>query len=127
MESINEKTYYQDSKVLVTQTNFSVGNKTYPLNSISSVSIFKLEDKKTMAIVLVILGGLIALGADSRTIGLAMLMAGFILIIMGKKDFFTLSFNSSGKLKKGIISKDENYVQKIVEAINTAKHHKNCA
>lgn len=80
-----------------------------------------------MAIVLVILGGLIALGADSRTIGLAMLVAGFILIIMGKKDFFSLSFNSSGKLKKGIISKDENYVQKIVEAINTAKHHKNCA
>lgn len=119
-----EKIFYQDNNVLVTQSRFIANNKTYAMRNISSVSNYRIT-KNSTGIYLLIFIGIIVLIAGGNGILWGLLLIGVgITLIMTMKDDFSVQINSNSGESKALISKDQMYIQKIVDAINDAIIHR---
>lgn len=119
-----EKTFYQDQNVTVTQSRFVVSGKTYAMRNISSVSNYRIKKSISSGILLIIVG-LIAIfvGGNGVILGIILLGIG-IAIIATTKDDFSVQISSNSGESKALISKDQNYVQTIVDAVNEAIIHR---
>ena len=119
-----EKTFYQDQNVTVTQARFVVSGKTYAMRNISSVSNYRIKKSMGTEVLLIIIGIIsILIGGYGLIIGLILLAIGIGSIMMTKDDFSVQISSNSGE-SKALVSKDQNYVQKIVDAVNEAMVHR---
>jgi hypothetical protein len=119
-----EKIFYQDNNVVVTQSRFVSSGKTHAMRNISSVSNCRIVKSKSPAIVLCLIG-IIAMFIGGKGIIFGVIFLGLgIAIFATTKDDFSVRINSNSGETNGLISKDQNYVQKIVEAVNEAIIHR---
>lgn len=118
MES--EKLFYQDSRVLVTQSRIVVDNKTYAMRNISSVSMF-VKDKSTnkWISIITLLIGLISLLNQFYFIGIIFISIAALLLFF-LKDEYVIQISSNSGDTKILISKSKEYIQTVVSAINDA-------
>jgi hypothetical protein len=114
-----EKVFFQDSLVTVTQSRFMASGKTYAMRNISSVSNFQIKKSKAGAIAFIIFGALMLFSEDSRGFGIGLAILGAIWLYF-IKDSFSVKINSNSGEANGFISKDRAYVQQIVDAVNEA-------
>ncbi|UUC44623.1 DUF6232 family protein [Flavobacterium cerinum] len=121
----NEKVFYRDLTVKVTQFRYITDNKTYVIKNISFVTINKIIGCRFCAR-FVIITGFIALFIPNDF----QLIIGAILIVLGViwhiciKDLFTVCIGTNGARINSITSSDENYIKKIVDAVNQAIIHR---
>lgn len=120
---MDERTFYQDSAVTVTQSRFVVSGKTYAMRNISSVHVGKIEPSKTGATILLVLGILFCFSNDIRALGIVMLVLGAIWMLLLKNQYAVRISSNSGEAN-GLVSKDQNYITKIVDAVNDAMIHR---
>ena len=118
-----EKVFYQDTNVTVTQSRFIAANKTYAMRNISSVSLFKIEKSLGTQIVLTIIGVLMLFGDSTRIFGAVLAIIG-ILWIISIKDKYSVRISTNAGEANSLISKDQLYIQKIVDALNDAMIHR---
>ena len=119
MENIQEKIFFQDQNVLVTQARFIAGSKTYAMRNISSVSNHEIKKSKVWPIIMLVLALLLVFSDDLQ-------IAGFVIGILGGlwlygiKTEYSVRINSNSGEADGFISKDRQYIQQIVDALNEA-------
>jgi hypothetical protein len=118
-----EKTFYQDQHVTVTQSRFIARGKTYAMRNISSVSIFKIEKSKTMPIIVAVIGILLLFGDDTKTFGGILAVIGIIWTLT-LKDTYSVRISTNAGEANSLVSKDQTYIQKIVNALNDAIIHR---
>lgn len=115
----NEKVYFDEGGVKVTNSRFIVPSQTYAMSGITSVKSVYTQPIKGPVILGIL--GLIMLfvGNTGALIFGALLIAGAILwFIKGKKHFVLLS-SSSGEAE-ALSSSNAAYIGKIVSALNEA-------
>lgn len=119
----NETTFYQDSSVTVTQSRFVTKSKTYAMRNISSVHVFEIIKSKTKAIIITIIGLFFLFSKSIFWIGIILLALGIWWIFSIKNEYAVRISTNAGEANS-IVSKNRDYIQKIVNALNNAIVHR---
>ncbi|MAB38696.1 MAG: QacE [Aequorivita sp.] len=122
-EQHQEKMFYQDSTVTVTQSRYIAGSKTYAMRNISSVSLFKIDKSRTGAILLLIVGILLLFFEGIRVVGVILAILGGIWLF-SIKDEYSVRISTNAGEANSLVSKDQAYIQKVVNALNDAIIHR---
>jgi hypothetical protein len=141
--SVQEIIYYQDDRVLITNTRAVLGGTTYPLSNIGSVTAVEKPPDKKSGTSLITVGGLLGFGCacfsliSTSTMGndplsngmlctIPSSIVGFLILIVGysrnkaaKPDYAVLIGSAAGE-SPAYVSKDKKYIVTIVTAINEA-------
>lgn len=123
MENQNETKFYQDSSVTVTQSRFVTQSKTYAMRNISSVHVFEIIKSKTKAVLMIIFGLFFLFSKNIFWIGLIIIALGIWWLISIKNEYAVRISTNAGEANS-IISKNKDYIQKIVNALNNAIIHR---
>jgi hypothetical protein len=123
MEEKEEKVFYKDASVQVTQSRFVTNAKTFAMRNISSVTLFKIKASRAFQIFIIIAGALLLINSDTRVFGIVLALAGIILLYF-TKDSYSVRISSNSGESDGFVSKDKELVQKIVSAVNDAIIHR---
>lgn len=119
----NETIFYQDSLVTVTQSRYITQSKTYAMRNISSVHVFEIEKSKVTPILMILFGIPFLFSGNVFWIGLILIGLG-ILIVFNIKNEYTVRISTNAGEADSTISKDKEYIQKIVNALNDAMIHR---
>ena len=121
-----EVTFYADGRgVRITNTRLIIGATTYAMTNITSVSMRTIPANRVPGIVIAILGLIILIGTgllDSSVgiiIGVIVLGLGILLAVIPKPKY-TVRIGSASGETDAISSKDREYIQSVVTAINEA-------
>lgn len=116
-----EKVFYRDDIVTVTQSRFIANQKTYTMRNISSVTITKIEKSTLLQMALLITGILMAIFSEEgiRLLGIVVAIGSFVWMAMMKSEFSIRISTNAGETNT-LISENKEYVQKIVNALNEA-------
>jgi hypothetical protein len=121
---VQEKVFYQDTNVTVTQSRFIANGKTYAMSNISSVAIFKKVKSRLFQILLIIVGLAVCFTSnDAKILGFVIAAIGCLALYF-TKDEYSVRITSNAGEADGFISKDQQYIQKIVTAVNDAIIHR---
>lgn len=123
METQNETTFYQDSSVLVTQSRYITESKTYAMRNISSVHIFEIEKNRVGPVIIILFGIPFLFSIDVFWIGLILIVLG-AFVLYSIKNEYTVRISTNAGEADSIISKNREYIQKIVNALNDAIIHR---
>lgn len=115
----NEKIFFQDANVTVTQSRFIVDGKTYAMRNISSVSNYRIVKSKAIPVLITAIGILCLFDNALRGYGAIMALVGGIWWYL-LKDEYSVRINSNSGESNAFRSKDEYYVQTIVDAVANA-------
>jgi len=121
-----EQAYFSDDKVTITKTHATIDGKPYTVGDISSVQMAKRPPARNLPITLIAIGfmsGLAAFGGESRflygSVAVMFLVLG-VLLFVSQHDRYAVQINlTSGKVD-ALLSRDQEYVQRIVDALNQA-------
>jgi len=114
-----EITFFEDKNVIVTQSRYIAGSKTYVLRNISSVSILKINKSRTSALILLVIG-VVMLSTDlTKFLGVLLSAIGFIWLVAIKNEYAVRITTNAGELNS-LTSKDYKYIESIVKSINEA-------
>jgi len=119
----NETIFYNDSSIKVTQSRFITYSKTYTMRNISSVYIFEIIKSKNKALLLIIVGFLLLFSKNIFWLGIIILILGLWWIYTIKNEYAVRISTNAGEVNS-IVSKDRDYIQKIVNALNEAIIHR---
>lgn len=120
METPNkEVVFYQDQHVTVTQARFISQGKTYAMSNISSVSLFEIKRSRALEVLMIIIGLSMLLAGSVRIFGVLIIIIAIALFFLLKNSYSVRIQSTSGEAD-GLISKDSEYVNKIVSAVNEA-------
>jgi hypothetical protein len=122
-----ETTFYSDGAIRVTNARAVIGGKTYAMANITSVSMGTRPANRNPGIVIAIVGLLIAActgimasdGAGGIVFGILVLVAGIVVAVIAKPSYIVRIGSASGEAD-ALVSKDREYIQKIVNATNEA-------
>ena len=117
--NMEEKTFYQDGSVIVTQTRFIVGSKTFAMRNISSVQIGLIEAHRTPYYIFIVIGICLAFIPQARFLGIIIVViAGTIAYFL--KDKYSVRITTNSGATDGLISENKGYIQQVVTALNDA-------
>ena len=116
---MEEKTFYQNGVVRVTQSRFIVGDQTFALRNISSVQVGLIGPNRTLYGIVVLIGALSLLAEQTRLFGGIVLVIAVIYIFTVKSGFSVRITIHSGETDC-LLSKDKKFVEAIVNALNSA-------
>ncbi|QIY91829.1 DUF6232 family protein [Chryseobacterium gallinarum] len=123
-QTISDETiFYKDSFVTVTQSRYVTQSKTYAMRNISSVHVFEIIKSKSKAIILLILGLLLLLSKDLFWVGIILSILGAWWLFTLKNEYAVRISTNAGEANS-IVSKNRDYIQKIVNALNDAIIHR---
>ncbi len=115
-----EKVFYEDENVKVTQSRFTVGTETYAMRNISSVTNFEIENSKIVPWIFIISGIISVFFIETiKWWNAVMVIGGIIWAILITNDFAVKISTNAGE-PNTLISEDKEYIQKVVDAINEA-------
>ncbi|MEO6633157.1 MAG: DUF6232 family protein [Mucilaginibacter sp.] len=119
---MDEKQFYENGEVIVTQSRFIVGSKTYAVRNISSVQIGVIEPNRTFGYILLVIGIVATLAAENKLFGIVVaVIAGIFLFTQKTKYSVRIATNSGAT--DGLISENREYIGQIVVALNNAIVH----
>jgi len=123
----DEVSVYQDSTIAITNLRAMLQGKTYAMANITSVSMFTQYASKLPGLVVAFIGAAIMLAGfvadDGRAwyllLGLMILIVGLLIYRAAQNMYFVRISGSSGETNT-LQSRDSEYIQKIVNAMNEA-------
>ncbi|MCS3867576.1 hypothetical protein J3D55_000492 [Chryseobacterium ginsenosidimutans] len=93
------------------------------MRNISSVHIFEIKKSRAIPILMILFGIPFLFSGDIFWIGLILIILG-ILILLSIKNEFAVRISTNAGEANSIVSKNKDYVQKIVSALNDAIIHR---
>ena len=120
---VQEKVFYQDSNVTITQSRFISGGKTYAMSNISSVALFKKTKSRAFQILLIVIGVGMLFGSDNKVLGVVIAAVGGLALYL-TKDEYSVRITSNAGEADGLVSTNQQYVQQVVNAVNDAIIHR---
>ena len=118
----NEIIFYQDFDVKVTQTRYITHSKTYPMRNISSVYLFEIVKSRKLPVLIIVIGALLLFSNEAPIAATLIVAFGILLLLLIKNEYAVRISTNSGELNS-VVSKNRDYVEKIVEALNDAIVH----
>lgn len=120
-----EKIFYNDKAVSVTQSRFIANKKTYAMRNISSVSVVTIEKSAWFQMVLFFLGIVIAITSNdsARWLGVGVVLFSFVWMAMLKSTYAVCISTNAGEVNS-LMSERKEYIQRIVNALNEAIIHR---
>ena len=121
-----EITYYSDDRVQVTSVTAVFGDKTYAMANITSVSTTRKAANRTLGMVIMVVGFVITamgltgdISIPGTILGLLVLASGFLAIRV-PKDNYRVTFRSASGETVALVSPNREYVEGIVAAVTEA-------
>lgn len=115
----SEKIFYQDESVKVTQSRFTVGNETYAMRNISSVTNYEIKKSRIKPILFTI-GGIIYVFVEVSSIYSWVLLISSIIWLVLTKNEFAVKISTNAGEPNTLKSENREYIQEVVDAINEA-------
>lgn len=122
MQTQEEKLFYKDQNVTVTQSRYITNSKTYAMRNISSVHVFEIVKNHTFPVLLIIVGAIMLFTDGGKVIGGIIALIGVLVVIFNKNQYAVRISTNSGEANS-IVSRDKVYIQKVVDALNDAIIH----
>ena len=122
MENTEEKIFYQNNDVTVSQSRFVSGGKTYAIRNISSVKKCVIRKHIVTPIFYIVVGItflIFSLDLFFRITGGICVIIGVLWLFSGKRKFSVRINTNEGK-EDSLISTDEELIAKIVYAVSEA-------
>ncbi|TLU87604.1 MAG: QacE [Chlorobium sp.] len=125
-----EKSFFNEGGVSVTNARFMAQGQTYAMSGITSVKSFREDPSHKGPIILGIIGVLGTLGAfSSNSVGNGIVMTllfigGAVAWWMYQKPAFSVLLNSASGEAKALTSKDGQFISHVVNALNDAIVHR---
>ena len=122
---MEEKTFFEQGNVKVTNARFLVGSQTYAMNGVTSVKSHVVPPSRMGPIIGLIVGVLVLLGASGsgKLIGVAIAGAcGFILY--SQKSTYSVVLNSASGEAQALSGTDGEHIKGVVSALNDALIHR---
>ena len=123
---MDEKTFFNEGNVTVTNSRFIVPGQTYAMSGITSVSKWIQKPSLKWPLILILVGALFIIiplfaggGALWYLIGIVLIGIGIFLLIRNKPVYSVILSSASGEAD-AINSKDEDFIDRIVQALNDA-------
>jgi hypothetical protein len=119
----NEKVYYSDGAITVTSTRAVLGTKTYAMANVTSVALAENQELPGCGCMLVVVGlllGFMLFNRDSVGIGVIGLVVVALGVVLIQQKKYVVRVGSASGEADALESKNREYVQKIVHAVNQA-------
>lgn len=116
----SEKIFYQDESVKVTQSRFTVENETYAMRNISSVTNYEIKKSKIIPRIIMLIGIFLIFLMEAFFIGGMMAIVGLVWQLLLLKNDFAVKISTNAGEPNTLISKNKEYIQEVVDAINEA-------
>jgi hypothetical protein len=115
-----EKTFFQYEDVTVTNARFMVASQTFAMNNITSVKASRQDPKRLWPIVLIVIGVLFAV-AGSANVGIGLVIGGVSVVwLLMQKTMYHVMLTTAGGETSALSSKQREYIEKVVQALNEA-------
>ncbi|MEA9389561.1 DUF6232 family protein [Acerihabitans sp. TG2] len=124
-EKAEEKEFYTNGNVSITNARFRVGSTTYAMQGVTSVKKHRIAANKIWAILMVLagLGMMFWAELSGKVVGFVILILGVIIFKM-LKDTYIVILNSSSGESQALNSKDEKYIDDVINSLNDAIVHR---
>ncbi len=116
-----EKVFFENADVKVTSARFVTFGKTQALSGITAVSSHYISPKRTLPIVLGVVG--LICFSFSWVLAVLLIVLAVVWWVLQKTDYFVRLESASG-ITDAFTSKDQELINKIVEALNDAIIHR---
>ncbi len=125
---MEEKLFFEESGVTVTNARFIVPTQMFAMSGITSVTMFREEPRRGWAIFLAILGVLFVMSGITQSAGLTIFGlllggAGVALLVNLKARYHVLLKTASGEAK-AVDSTDMAFIKRIVAGLHQAIVHR---
>jgi hypothetical protein len=119
-----EQTFFNDAGITVTNARFITTGQTYAMSGVTSVKNLRRDPKRLGPIILAVVGLLMLLGGSSMLLfGLLLVAGGVAWWILDKPKYIVSLTTSSGEAE-ATWSKNRDFIEKIVAAVNEAIVHR---
>lgn len=119
---MEERTFFEQGDVKVTNARFISNGQTYAMRNVTSVKPFEQKPPRAMGVIIALVGlGVMASG--NFMFGVMALAAGLAVLFLIKPVYHVLLATSSGETR-ALKTKDRNYVNQVIQAINDAMVHR---
>lgn len=116
---MEEVSFFENNTVIVTQSRFIVESKVYEIKEISSVKVGVTKNYTRTKIIIMIIGFLLMFFKDGRIAGIAIFAVSFLTLYLSQ-DEFSVKIKAGNNETDGLRSKDKEYIEQVVKAINMA-------
>jgi len=119
---MEERTFFEQGDVKVTNARFISNGQTYAMRNVTSVKPFEQKPPRAMGVIIALIGlGVMASG--NFMFGVMALAAGLAVLFLIKPIYHVLLATSSGETR-ALKTKDRAYVNQVIQAINDAMVHR---
>lgn len=120
--SQEEKIFYTNNGISISNSRFMVGSTTYAMNGVTSVKMGKKDPEYGGAITLLIIA-IAIMYFWSVWIGLGALALSVVIFASLKPNYIVVLNSSSGE-SEALVSENLKYITDVIEALNTAIIHR---
>jgi hypothetical protein len=125
---MEEKVFFNQQNVSVSNSRFISHGQTYAMSGITSVKSFRQDPSRTAAVILGVIGVCVMLAGFSSGIGLTLFGATAVGIAVLwwkslKSEFSVILSSASGEVKP-LSSTDEAFISNVLNALNDAIVHR---
>lgn len=115
----NEKSYFDNGNVNVTDKRLVVNNKTYAISGITSVSFEVIKQNRLLPIAL-LLATVLLISKQAANVWGYLLATPFIIWLLIQKSSYTVRLSSASGETRAITSKNKDFIKSVVDSINKA-------
>jgi hypothetical protein len=116
---MDEISFFENSSVMVTQSLFFVGHRMVEIKNIASVKVEAIGSFLTIQVILMITGFLLMFFDGGRIFGLILFCITFLFVNFTEEKFSVHISTEQGEADC-LVSKDKQYIEQVVKAINAA-------
>ena len=116
---MEEVSFFQNNTVIVTQSRFIVESKVYEIKDISSVKVGITKNYTRTKIIIMVIGFLLMFFKGGRIAGIVIFSISFLALYLSQ-DEFSVKIKTGNSETDGLKSKDKEYIEQVVKAINIA-------
>lgn len=114
---MDEKFFFNQGNVSVSNARFIVDGQTYAMNGVTSVKQGVRHPSRVLPIVLGVIGLLVIFGGGSQVFGILLLAAAVLSWVLQKSVWIVVLNSSSGETQ-ALTSKDKIYIEGVISALN---------
>lgn len=121
---MEEQTFFSQGEVTVTNARFVAAGQTYAMRGITSVKSGRTDPKKAGPLIVMLFGlAFLFQGGGTMVLGvLVIAAAGYWLWSLRPE--FTVQLTSSAGEVKALTSKDKEFIEKVIDALNNSIIHR---
>ena len=120
---MEEKIFFNQGSVSVTNARFIVDGQTYAMNGVTSVKQVVRHPSRLGPAVFGLIALLILIGGGSAIVGLVLIAIALLWGFNQKSDWIVVLNSSSGEAQ-ALTSKDKTYINSVIHAVNESIIHR---